>query len=89
MVGLDYADALGWVGSVLLAACAVPEVVNAYKTGKCGITWGMLWVWQAGEVLTWLAVVTKIGSPFLLFNYSVNIVLISYLIWVKRRSGLK
>lgn len=81
-------EVIGWIGSILLAACAIPEVVNAFKTGKCGITWGMLLVWQVGEVLTWIAVVAKIGSLFLIFNYTANIIFISYLIYVKRKSEL-
>lgn len=78
-------ELLGWLGSILLALCAVPEVISSYKTKRCGLTWGFLWIWYFGEIFTAIPVVLKIQEPFLVFNYLANIGLISYLIWIKFR----
>lgn len=81
-------ELLGWLGGVFLAICSGPEVYSAYKTKKCNLTWGFLNLWFGGEVLTALPVFSKIQEPFLMFNYGLNIILITYLIVVKWRSRL-
>jgi len=73
----------GWIGSVLLALCAVPEVIKTISLGDCQIGWGMLLMWYFGEIFILIPVVRDIKSPFLIFNYVANIILISIMIYYK------
>lgn len=74
---------LGWIGSMLLAACGFPEVVKAFQTGECTLTWSFLLMWFFGEIFILVPVLRDIKSKFLIFNYSINILFISILIWFK------
>jgi len=80
---MELLNTLGWLGGILLAFCALPEVVSTFMTKKCGLTWGFLLSWYVGEWLTAIPVFLLIKSPFLMFNYGLNIILITYLIYVK------
>ena len=80
-------ETIGWIGSLMLAACAAPEVLSSYRTKKCSLTWGFLILWLVGEVLTGIPVFLHIQEPYLMFNYAANIVMISYLVYIKRRSN--
>ena len=46
-------ETLGWLGSILLAGCAVPEVIIAYRSKSCGLSWSFLWAWYLGEWNIW------------------------------------
>lgn len=74
---------LGWIGSLLLAGCGLPEVIKAFEFGECTLTWTFLLMWFFGEIFVLIPVVCYIKSKFLIFNYSVNILFISILIWFK------
>ena len=76
-------DALGWMGATLLAFCGVPEMIRALKTKQCLLSWGFLFMWGAGEILTLIPVVGKDLGAFLVMNYSVNIAIILVLIYFK------
>lgn len=87
---MELLELSGWLGSILLALCAVPEVISAFITKKCGLTWGFLLIWYIGEWLTFFPVMIYIKTPFLIFNYGLNILLITYLIYIKvRQNGNK
>jgi uncharacterized protein with PQ loop repeat len=77
---------LGWLGAFLLAFCAVPELYSTLRTKKCGLTWGFLNMWLFGEIFTLVPVVSKQLGTFLIFNYSLNIVIILILCYYKIRS---
>ena len=73
---------IGWIGSICMSFCAVPEVVFAYKHKRTGCSWGLLVLWLIGEVglcifefnsFTW--------QRFL--NYFLNICCLIYLVRVK------
>jgi len=81
-------EAIGWVGSILLAFCGLPQAVQSYRTGSSsGVTWGLLSMWGVGEVLTLVYVLPK-SEPPLVFNYLANILFISviayYKVWPRR-----
>ena len=64
----------GWVGSSLLAFCAVPQAVQSYKQKHShGISKTFLVMWLVGEILTAAYVLPKKDWP-LLVNYGVNII---------------
>lgn len=85
---MDYVlEIVGWVGSMLLAFCALPQAVESWRTKSSrGVTWGLLWMWGLGEVLTFVYVWPKMEVP-LLFNYSVNIVLLGVIVYYKFRDN--
>jgi uncharacterized protein with PQ loop repeat len=65
---------IGWIGSVLLALCAIPLAWQCYKQKHAdGISNMFLAMWLAGEILTAAYVLPKKDYP-LLFNYGLNIV---------------
>jgi uncharacterized protein with PQ loop repeat len=74
---------LGWIGSILLAFCGLPQAIESYKT-KCsdGLTWGFLFMWLSGEILTFLYVLPKLDLP-LIFNYSANIIFLIIIVYYK------
>lgn len=76
-------ELLGWIGSILLAICALPEVLITIKTKQCYLTWGLLLCWFFGEIFLLIPILFEIKEPFLIFNYSTNIVLLLYLIYYK------
>lgn len=78
---------IGWIGSILLAGCAIPEVYKAYKEKRTGLTWGFLILWLLGEIFTLIPILFKIQELFLIFNYSANLLLIGYIMKVKYDSG--
>ena len=79
-------NVLGWIGATLLALCALPEVITAYYTGQCDLSWGLLLMWYFGEWFSFLYVLTKsveVDLAALLFNYGINVALLTILIVVK------
>lgn len=82
-------NTLGWIGSLLLAFCAIPESVKAYKTKRCEMTWTFLLMWFFGEIFVLIPVIFEIQNAFLLFNYGLNTVLISYLVYTKYKQETK
>ena len=86
-------ELIGWIGGILLAICAAPQAVKTYKEKDAsGLSWWMLFFWGAGEVLTLAYIIaTNINSGSwqfpLIFNYGLNIILMSYLIWAKYYYG--
>lgn len=73
----------GWIGGILLALCAIPEVIASFKTKECNLSHGFLWLWYLGEWLIFIPVVIKGMAAFLIFNYGLNIILISVLMYYK------
>jgi uncharacterized protein with PQ loop repeat len=86
-----YHEIFGWVGSFLFAVCAVPQAVKTWKTKKADdLSWLFLLLWLGGE---WLTVSYLVIDDILLgiahfplyLNYIFNIVLVSYLVYAKKR----
>lgn len=73
----------GWLGSILLAFCGLPQAIESYKN-KCsiGVTWGLIIMWFFGELFTFIYIFPKLDMP-LLFNYSINILFISVIGYYK------
>ena len=87
--GKEMIDLLGFTGATLLALCALPEVISSVRKGYCGASEGLLWVWQLGEVLTFIYVLITNPDVFLLANYGTNIALIFILLYYKYRPAKK
>jgi uncharacterized protein with PQ loop repeat len=78
-------ETIGWIGSILLAFCGLPQAVESYKTKNSdGLTWGFLIMWGVGELFTIVYIIPKWHWP-LIFNYTANIIFISIIVYYKVR----
>ena len=81
---------IGWIGSFLFAICAVPQVVKTWRTKKAeDLSWLFLLFWFFGEIFTFAYILVddrmlKITHFPLYVNYSLNILLLFYLIYAKK-----
>lgn len=76
-------ETLGWIGSLLLAFCGLPQAWDSYRTKQSsGITWGMITMWLAGECLTLAYVWPTMALP-LIVNYTANILCLLVIIFYK------
>lgn len=79
----------GWIGSLFLAFCGLPQAIESFKTKSSeGITWGLLIMWILGEIFTLIYVFSKKDIPLLL-NYLMNIVFLSIIVYYKIWPGKK
>lgn len=74
--------ALGWISSLSLILCGVPEVYAAYTSGTVGISWGLSILWFLGEITGLLYVINSRRFP-LIFNYFINSILTGILLYMK------
>ena len=76
-------ETIGWIGSILLAFCGLPQAIESYKTKNSdGLTWGLLIMWGLGELFTIVYIIPKWHWP-LIFNYTANIIFISIIAYYK------
>ncbi len=82
-------EIIGWMGSILFAICALPQVIHTFKTKKTDdLSELFLWLWFWGEVFTLCYIfIDDIASQNyhipLYFNYLFNLLLLFYLIFAK------
>ena len=77
---------IGWLGSILLAFCGLPQAIESIKTKSSeGLTWGFIGMWFIGEICTFIYILPKMDLP-LLFNYTANIIFLSIIIYYKLTS---
>lgn len=79
-------DVMVWGGSILLSTCSIPELIKSVRTKSCTLTWSFLLMWLFGEIFILIPVLDKALGAFLVFNYSLNIVIISILCVYKYRT---
>ena len=78
---------IGWIGSILLAFCGLPQAWESYKTkSSAGLTWGFLFMWFVGELCTFAYILPKMDLP-LMFNHGANIIFLIIIIYYKIRPG--
>jgi hypothetical protein len=70
---------IAWLGSILLAICAIPLAIQALKTRKDESNFWFLVTWTLGELLL-LGVVVARQDWALALNYSVNSVCLG-IVW--------
>jgi uncharacterized protein with PQ loop repeat len=76
-------ETIGWIGSILLAFCGLPQAIESYKTKNSdGLTWGFLIMWGVGEIFTIIYILPKWHWP-LIFNYTANLIFISVILYYK------
>ena len=77
-------ELIGWIGSILFAACAAPQAYQSWKDKHSnGMTWMFLIMWLSGEILTVIYVSQKSDVLPLLVNYGLNIILLMIIIWYR------
>ena len=74
---------LGWIGSLFLGICALPETIRTVKDKRCHVGWGMLLLWYFGELFVFFHVLFNIHDLALLTNYLLNIILITIMLYYK------
>jgi uncharacterized protein with PQ loop repeat len=76
-------EIIGYIGSIMLAICGLPQAIESYKTKSSeGLTWGFILLWFFGELFTFAYVLPKMDLP-LLINYSVNIIFLIIILYFK------
>ena len=76
-------EQIGWLGSILLAFCGLPQALESIKTKSSeGLTWGFILMWFIGEIMTFVYILPKMDLP-LLFNYTANIIFLAIIIYYK------
>jgi uncharacterized protein with PQ loop repeat len=76
-------ETIGWIGSILLAFCGLPQAWESYRTkSSAGLTWSFLIMWGVGEIFTIIYILPKWHWP-LIFNYTANLVFISVILFYK------
>jgi uncharacterized protein with PQ loop repeat len=76
-------ELIGWLGSILLAFCGLPQAIESYKTKSSeGLTWGFIGMWFIGEIMTIIYILPQMVLP-LIFNYTANIIFLSIIIYYK------
>lgn len=79
---------LGWLGAILLALCSIPEAYNSIMNGHSkGLSWTFILMWYFGEIFVLIPVAITIKEKYLLFNYILNIIGISIIIYYKLIGG--
>lgn len=80
---INFYEILGWIGSILLAFCALPQAIDSFKNkSSYGITWGLLLMWGFGEIFT-LIYVFPMMKWALIFNYLANLLFLAVIIYYK------
>lgn len=80
-------ELISYLGSLCLAFCGLPEVIRSIKNKKCDIGWGMILMWQLGEIMLLIYVIDR-KEHALMINYLVNSILVSVLFYYKVRGSL-
>ena len=76
-------EQIGWLGSILLAFCGLPQAIESYKTKSSeGLTWGFIGMWFIGEIMTIIYILPQMVLP-LIFNYTANIIFLAIIIYYK------
>jgi uncharacterized protein with PQ loop repeat len=76
---------IGWLGGICFAICGAPQAWQSFKSGNSrDITWGFLILWTVGEILTLIYTIPKGLGP-LIFNYTLNLIFLSIIIYYKIR----
>lgn len=67
----------------MLAVCGIPELIRTVRDSRCHIGWGMLLCWYLGEIFVFYHVWNTAKDQALLLNYSINIIILSVMVYYK------
>jgi uncharacterized protein with PQ loop repeat len=81
--GMSIFEILGWLGSICLAICGLPQAWQSMKDKHShGISWGFVLLWAFGEIFALAYVYDKLDLPLLL-NYATNILILAVILYYK------
>lgn len=81
---------IGWIGSILLATCGLPQVIQTIRTKSVkGVNALFLLMWFLGEVGTLIFIFPKTDLIPLLFNYCLNTIFVFILLFYKTKESFK
>jgi len=81
--GMSIFEILGWLGSICLAICGIPQAWQSIKDKHShGISWGFVLLWAFGEIFALAYVYDKLDLPLLL-NYATNILILAVILYYK------
>lgn len=87
--GITFISIIGWLGSICLAICGLPQAWASHKDKHShGISWAFLLLWAFGELFALTYVYDKLDLPLLL-NYSINILILSVILYYKAKPKSK
>jgi uncharacterized protein with PQ loop repeat len=76
-------DAIGIIGSIAFATCAIPQVVECYRKKSAeGLSWMFLILWAIGEIFT-IVYIWPNQDWILLSNYLFNSLCLSVMLFFK------
>ena len=76
-------ETIGWIGAILLATCALPQVIDTIRKKTVeGLSALFIFWWLAGEIFTVVYVCYKAFRYPLIFNYGINILCCLVLIFL-------
>ena len=86
--GMNLFQILGWLGSICLAICGVPQAWMSYKDKHSyGISWAFVLLWAFGEAFALAYVYDKLDLP-LVTNYLTNILILGVILYYKINPGV-
>ena len=81
--GLTLFEMMGWLGSIALAICGLPQALQSFKEKNSnGISWGFVLLWAFGELFALAYVYNRLDLPLLL-NYATNILIVGIILYYK------
>jgi hypothetical protein len=72
----------GWMSTVALVLCGLPEIYSGLKTGTVGSTQGFLYLWLVGEIAGFIYSISLKKLPLIL-NYGINTIIVMTIIAIK------
>lgn len=76
-------DYIGWAGALMLSICGLPQAILTLKKKNAnGISHGFIQLWFWGEVGQLIYVINNQQYP-IIFNCSLNILLVGVIMWYK------
>jgi uncharacterized protein with PQ loop repeat len=78
---------IGWLGSLLLSFCSLPEVIKTIQTEQCSLSWGFLNMWGIGLILILIPLYREFKDKYVIFNYSVNLIFVM-IMWYYKLGGI-
>jgi len=85
--GMTLFQILGWLGSICLAICGLPQAWMSFKDKHShGISWAFILLWAFGEAFALAYVYDKLDLP-LVMNYLTNILIVGVILYFKIKPG--
>ena len=78
-------EIIGWISSILLLLCGVPQAIKSIKDGNSsGISAAFLWLWYGGEIFGVIYIITMKDLSFpILTNYLFNVTMVTIMLFYK------